>query len=236
MTAAAVAEDWTEAGRKLFAGPCEFVFAAARSDGLQPAGRIEVAFAGRSNVGKSSLINALTGRSGLARTSRTPGRTQELIFFDLHGQATLVDMPGYGYAAVAKEKSAAWGGLIRDYLRGRPTLIRVFVLIDGRHGLKESDRETMRNLDAAAVSYAVVLTKRDEVKATEQGVRLASTLEALRKHTAAYPEALFTSARTGEGVAELRAHIARLLAERAGTSNLAIARTFDPGEKRSGRS
>jgi len=215
MIAAAAAEDWTEAGRKLFAGPCEFVFAAARSDGLPPAGPPEVAFAGRSNVGKSSLINALTGRSGLARTSRTPGRTQELIFFDLHGQGTLVDMPGYGYAAVAKEKSAAWRSLIRDYLRGRPTLIRVLVLIDGRHGLKESDHETMRNLDAAAVSYAVVLTKRDEVKAAEQGARLASTLEALRKHTAAYPEVFFTSARTGEGVADLRAHIARLIGERA---------------------
>jgi GTP-binding protein len=209
------AEDWTEAGRKLFAGRCEFVFAAARSDGLPPAGAPEVAFAGRSNVGKSSLINALTSRSGLARTSRTPGRTQELIFFDLHGSATLVDMPGYGYAAVAKEKSAAWGNLIRDYLRGRPTLIRVFVLVDGRHGLKESDHETMRMLDAAAVSYAVVLTKRDEVKATEQGTRLASTLDSLRKHAAAYPQALFTSARTGEGVAELRAHIARLLSERS---------------------
>ena len=208
------AEDWTEAGRKLFAGRCEFVFAAARSDGLPPAGAPEVAFAGRSNVGKSSLINALTGRSGLARTSRTPGRTQELIFFDLHGKATLVDMPGYGYAAVAKEKSAAWGQLVRDYLRGRPTLLRVFVLVDGRHGLKESDHATMRMLDAAAVSYAVVLTKRDEVKATEQGTRLASTLDSLRKHAAAYPETLFTSARTGEGVAELRAHIARLLAAR----------------------
>ena len=208
------AEDWTEAGRKLFAGRCEFVFAAARSEGLPPAGALEVAFAGRSNVGKSSLINALTGRSGLARTSRTPGRTQELIFFDLHGKATLVDMPGYGYAAVAKEKSAAWGQLVRDYLRGRPTLLRVFVLVDGRHGLKESDHATMRMLDAAAVSYAVVLTKRDEVKAAERGARLASTLDSLRKHAAAYPETLFTSARTGEGVAELRAHIARLLAAR----------------------
>ena len=141
---AAAAPDWTEAGRKLFAGPCEFIFAAARSDGLPPIGAPEIAFAGRSNVGKSSLINALTGRSSLARTSRTPGRTQELIFFDLGGKATLVDMPGYGYAAVAKAKSAAWGELARDYLRGRPSLLRVFVLIDGRHGLKESDHETMR--------------------------------------------------------------------------------------------
>ncbi|MBV8441587.1 MAG: YihA family ribosome biogenesis GTP-binding protein [Hyphomicrobiales bacterium] len=208
------ATDWTEAGRKLFAGPCDFFFAAARSDGLPPVGPPEVAFAGRSNVGKSSLINALTGRSGLARTSHTPGRTQELIFFDLGGKATLVDMPGYGYAAVAKSKSASWGRLISDYLRGRPSLLRVFVLVDGRHGLKASDDETMRMLDAAAVSYAVVLTKRDEVKASEQEARVASTLEGLRQHVAAYPEVIFTSARSGEGVAELRAHIARLLAER----------------------
>jgi GTP-binding protein len=214
MSDAAALTDWAEAGRKLFAGRCEFQFAAARSDGLPPIGAPEAAFAGRSNVGKSSLINALTGRSGLARTSRTPGRTQELIFFDLERKATLVDMPGYGYAAVAKEKSAAWGELARDYLRGRPTLLRVFVLIDGRHGLKESDHETMRLLDAAAVSYAVVLTKGDEVTAAEKSARIGATLEALRKHVAAYPEVMLTSARTGEGVADLRAHIARLLAER----------------------
>jgi len=213
MTAPVAAEDWIEAGRRLFSGPCAFAFAAARIDGLPPVGAPEVAFAGRSNVGKSSLINALTGRSGLARASRTPGRTQELIFFDLHGQATLVDMPGYGYAAASKEKAASWGGLIRDYLRGRPSLLRVFLLVDGRHGVKESDRDTMRLLDAAAVSYAVVLTKRDEVKASEQGARVATTLEALRKHVAAFPEVMFTSARTGEGVPALRAHIARLLGE-----------------------
>jgi GTP-binding protein len=215
MTDLKAAADWVEAGRKLFAGSCEFIFAAARSDGLPPIGAPEVAFAGRSNVGKSSLVNALTGRSGLARTSRTPGRTQELIFFDLHGQARLVDMPGYGYAAVSKDKAAAWGGLAHDYLRGRPTLLRVFVLVDGRHGLKESDQETMRLLDAAAVSYAIVLTKGDEVKAADKSARIAATLEALRKHVAAYPEVMLTSARTGEGVADLRAHIARLLAERS---------------------
>jgi GTP-binding protein len=202
----------------LFAGPCDFGFAAARADGLPPVGAPEIAFAGRSNVGKSSLINALAGRSGLARTSHTPGRTQELIFFDLGGKATLVDMPGYGYAAVAKEKSASWGRLIRDYLRGRPSLLRVFLLVDGRHGLKESDRETMRLLDGAAVSYAVVLTKRDEVKGVEQETRIAATLEALRRHGAAFPETIFTSARTGEGVPELRAHIARLLDERTAKS------------------
>ena len=216
MNEPALAPDWTEAGRKLFAGDCEFIFAAARSDGLPPIGPPEIAFAGRSNVGKSSLINALTSRSSLARTSRTPGRTQELIFFDLGGKARLVDMPGYGYAAVEKAKSASWRELAGDYLRGRPSLARVFVLIDGRHGLKESDHETMRALDAAAVSYAVVLTKGDEVKVADRDARIAATLEALSRHVAAYPEVFLTAARAGEGIAELRAHIARLLAERGG--------------------
>jgi len=211
------APDWTEAGRRLFAGQCAFFHAAASADGLPPAGPPEIAFAGRSNVGKSSLINALTGRATLARTSRTPGRTQELIFFDLGGAATLVDMPGYGYAAVAKAKSASWGELARDYLRGRPSLARVFVLIDSRHGLKESDHERMRVLDAAAVSYAAVLTKGDEVEPHEASARIAATLEGLRNHAAAYPEAILTSAQTGEGIAELRAHVARLLAERERT-------------------
>jgi GTP-binding protein len=199
------------------------MFAAARTDGLPPIGPPEIAFAGRSNVGKSSLINALTGRSNLARTSRTPGRTQELIFFDLDGKARLVDMPGYGYAAVVKSKSASWGALVSDYLRGRVSLARVFVLVDGRHGLKESDHETMRALDAAAVSYAVVLTKGDEVKPPERSARVAATLDGLRNHGAAYPEVLLSSARTGDGVAELRTHIARLLAERTGrAANAAV--------------
>ena len=208
--------DWTEAGRKLFAGPCDFFHAAASPESLPPAGPPEMAFAGRSNVGKSSLVNALAGRSGLARTSHTPGRTQELIFFDLHGRATLVDMPGYGYAAVAKAKSASWGKLVRDYLRGRPTLLRVFVLVDGRHGLKESDHETMRLLDASAVSYAVVLTKCDEVKSAELTQRIAATEAALTKRPAAYPTVLATSSRAGAGIAELRAAVAKLLAERRG--------------------
>ena len=203
-----------EAGRKLFAGPCEFFFAAAKSDGLPPLGPPEIAFAGRSNVGKSSLVNALTGRLSLARTSNTPGRTQQLIFFNLGDRLTLVDMPGYGYAAVAKAESASWGALARDYLRGRSSLMRVFVLIDGRHGLKDSDHETMKQLDTAAVSYAVVLTKRDEVKPADQAARVEATLAALRAHPAAYPDVIFTSSRTGEGVAELRGHIARMLRER----------------------
>ena len=212
--AADFAPEAIEAGRKLFAGPCDFFFAAAKSDGLPPIGAPEIAFAGRSNVGKSSLINALTGRTALARTSHTPGRTQELIFFALGERLTIVDMPGYGYAAVGKAKSASWVGLVRDYLRGRPSLMRAFVLIDGRRGIMDSDEATMAALDAAAVSYAIVLTKRDEVKAADQPPLVAATLEALRKRPAAYPNVFFTSAHTGEGVPELRAHVAALLAER----------------------
>jgi GTP-binding protein len=203
-----------EAGRKLFAGPCDFFFAAAKSDGLPPVGAPEIAFAGRSNVGKSSLVNALTGRQSLARTSNTPGRTQELIFFDLGKQLTLVDMPGYGYAAVNKNKVASWGQLMRDYLRGRSALMRAFVLVDGRHGLKDSDIATMKLLDASAVSYAIVLTKRDEVKAADQQGRIDATLEALRTRPAAYPGTFFTSSRTGEGIPELRGHIVQLMRER----------------------
>ncbi|THD45015.1 MAG: YihA family ribosome biogenesis GTP-binding protein, partial [Bradyrhizobium sp.] len=170
-----------EAGRKLFAGACDFFFAAATPGDLPPIGAPEIAFAGRSNVGKSSLINALTGRSALARTSHTPGRTQTLNFFALGDRLNLVDMPGYGYAAVGKDKSAAWVTLVRNYLRGRSSLMRAFVLVDGRRGIKDSDEATMSALDSAAVSYALVLTKRDEVKAAEQPALIAATLERLRK-------------------------------------------------------
>lgn len=208
------APDHVETGRKLFAGPCDFIWGAGRIDGLPPESVPEIAFAGRSNVGKSSLVNALTGRRTLARVSHTPGRTQELNFFALGEKARLVDMPGYGYAAVSKQKSAAFNALMRAYLRGRAKLARVYVLVDGRHGLKETDAAMLDLLDTSAVSYAVVLTKRDEVKLQDIEPRLEATREALRKRPAAFPEILFTSSRSGEGVPELRAAIARLLAER----------------------
>ncbi len=213
--------DLLEAGRKLFAAECRFIWAAAKPDGLPPLGPPEIAFAGRSNVGKSSLLNALTGRKALARTSHTPGRTQELNFFALGPEASsprahLVDMPGYGYAVASKEKIAHWTGLMHDFLRGRATLARVFVLVDGRHGLKPLDRDMFTILDKAAVSYQVVLTKKDEVKAQARDGVVEATLAELRLRVAAYPQVLFTSSETGEGVAELRAAVVRLLAERGG--------------------
>jgi len=211
--------DFAEAGRKLFAGPCEFIWGASQIDGLPPMGPPEIAFAGRSNVGKSSLVNALTGRATLARVSHTPGRTQQLNFFALGGppgaeRMRLVDMPGYGYAAVSKEKSNGWMRLMQSFLAGRASLLRVFVLVDGRHGLKPPDIETMTAFDRAAVSYQLVLTKLDEVKIGERDARLAGVVAALAKRPAAHPEVLWTSSRTGEGVPELRATVARLLAER----------------------
>ncbi len=209
-------QDFTEAGRLLFAREAAFFWASAKIDGLPPMERPEIAFAGRSNVGKSSLINALTGRKALARISNTPGRTQELNFFNIDERLNLIDMPGYGFAAVGKEKVQAWTQLIRDYLRGRASLARVFVLIDARHGFKETDRDVLDGLDKAAVSYQVVLTKLDALKPKEAESRLAEIHAGLKKRPAAFPEVIATSSQTGAGIAELRAAIARLLAERGG--------------------
>ena len=210
--------DFAEMGRKLFAGECDFIWAAAEATQLPPPDTPEIAFAGRSNVGKSSLLNALTNRKTLARTSHTPGRTRELNFFALGGgdsaKLRLVDMPGYGYAAASKEKAASWSRLIEDFLRGRARLARVFLLIDGRHGAKPIDIEMLYLLDRSAVSYQIVLTKQDEVKAAERAGRLAATLALIAKRPAAFPEVVFTSSLSGEGIGDLRAAIARLLVER----------------------
>jgi len=204
-----------EAGRRLFAGSWDFSRACPDLDSLPPMKGIEIAFAGRSNVGKSSLINALTGRKALARTSHTPGRTQELIFFTGVENLTLVDMPGYGYAAVNKTKVAAWTDLIHAYLRGRANLARVYVLIDARHGLKDTDDAVFDTLASAAVSHQIVLTKADQISGKELESRLAETKAALSRRAAAFPEVLATSARTGAGIAELRAAIVRLMNERS---------------------
>jgi GTP-binding protein len=211
--------DFAEIGRKLFAQACDFIWAAEKIDGLPPMGPLEIAFAGRSNVGKSSLLNALTGRKALARTSHTPGRTQQLNFFNLGPDPDaavlrLVDMPGYGYAAVSKEKIANWTRLMKEFLRGRATLARVFVLIDGRHGLKDVDHDMLKQLDQAALSYQIVLTKRDEVKLSLVEKTIADAQAALRKHPAAHPEVIFLSSHKGDGVSELRETIAKLMFER----------------------
>ena len=205
-----------EGGRQFFARPWTFVLSAPSVETLPPIGDVEIAFAGRSNVGKSSLINALTGRNALARTSHTPGRTQELIFFegpDKDG-LRLVDMPGYGYAAAAKTKVASWTALIHKFLLGRASLARVYVLIDGRHGLKDVDQDVLKTLDKSAVSYQIVLTKADQVKAAELAARIEETRTALAKHPAAFPEVLATSSRSGQGMPELRAAMVRLMRER----------------------
>ncbi len=205
-----------EGGRRLFLGDWQFVAAAGSLESLPPMRGIEIAFAGRSNVGKSSLINALTARKALARTSRTPGRTKELIFFTADTGFTLVDMPGYGYAAAAKSKIAAWTELIHAYLAGRKTLARVYVLVDARHGLKAADGPILDALGDAAVSHQVVLTKADALKRSELSARVADVEAAVAKRPASFPGVLVTSAEDGSGIPELRAAVARLLAERRG--------------------
>jgi GTP-binding protein len=204
-----------EAGRRLFAGEWNFISAAGSLASLPPMAGPEIAFAGRSNVGKSSLINALTGRHALARTSNTPGRTQELIFFRGSPRLILVDMPGYGYAAAAKKKISAWTTLIHEYLRGRATLTRVYLLIDARHGLKDVDGAILDTLGQAAVSHEIVLTKCDQVSESELAKRIDALGAAMRKRPAAFPDMIATSARSGAGMEQLRAAIARLVAERA---------------------
>lgn len=202
-----------EQGRLLFAGPVDFVLGVARLDQLPKGDRLELCFAGRSNVGKSSLINRLTNRKALARASNTPGRTQQLNFFDLGGRLYLVDLPGYGFAKAPKSMVDAWQDLLKAYLRGRASLRRVFLLIDGRHGPNAVDEEIMTLLDTAAVAFQVVITKADKPKKGGLEDAIARTTAVLQKHPTAYPDILVTSSETGRGVESLRAAIADLLTQ-----------------------
>jgi GTP-binding protein len=207
---AAEQADRIEAGRLLFAQQCRFVHAAQTLEQLPPAGGPELAFAGRSNVGKSSLVNALTGRRALARTSTQPGRTRQLNFFDLGGRLVLVDMPGYGFAEAAKQVKQDWQGLMFQYLRGRTTLRRVMLLLDARIEMKATDQAVMDLLDHAAVTYQLVLTKIDTLKPPALQQKLAETTATARNHPAAHMQVLATSSETGEGIPELRATAAEL--------------------------
>jgi GTP-binding protein len=199
-----------EAGRVLFAGECKFFYAAQRLDQLPPSEGPEVAFAGRSNVGKSTLINALTGQKALARASSQPGRTKQLNFFNLGGRLVLVDMPGYGYAQAAKEVKEDWQGLMFEFLRGRPSLRRVVLLLDARIELKESDLAVMGLLDRAAVTYQLVLTKSDSVKPTALAKKQEEVAAMARKHPAAHMDMITTSSESGLGIPELRAALGSL--------------------------
>lgn len=213
--------DEIETGRKLFAGPVEFVMGVAKLEQLPPAFPIEIAFAGRSNVGKSSLLNALTGRHSIARTSNTPGRTRELNYFRVGEDLAIVDMPGYGYARAEKKLASAWQRLVKGYLRGRPSLRRAFLLIDARHGVKHNDEETMDLLDETAVNYQLVLTKLDKLKPSEVADAIEEARRAIARRPAAHPVVHATSSETGAGMAELRAEIAGLL-KRAATSSVTM--------------
>lgn len=199
-----------ESARKMFAGPCEFMLGVVSMDALPDGSSAEIAFAGRSNVGKSSLLNALTGRNGLARASNTPGRTRELNFFDLDGHLKLVDLPGYGYAKASRSASNAWTKLTRDYLRGRAELRRICLLIDSRHGLKPSDLEIADMLDKSAVNYQIVLTKIDKIKPTELDKLTSAIAKAIVRRPAAHPVIRATSSQKGDGLPELRADLAAL--------------------------
>jgi GTP-binding protein len=203
-------EDARETGRLMFAGPVTFVKGVVAMPGLPPADRLEVCFAGRSNVGKSSLINALTGRKDLARASNTPGRTQEINYFALGESRYLVDLPGYGYAEAPVAVVAKWQALLKQYLAGRQTLRRAFVLIDARHGIKAVDAEILTLLDRSAVTFQVVLTKVDKISRAEREAVIEQVKGALAKHPAAYPEIVVTSSEKGEGIETLRAIIATL--------------------------
>ena len=200
-----------ETGRLMFAGPIDFLKGAVAMDGLPPADRLEVCFAGRSNVGKSSLINALTGRKNLARASNTPGRTQEINYFSAGESRYLVDLPGYGYAEAPKGIVEKWQRLLKAYLAGRQTLRRAFVLIDTRHGIKAVDEEILTLLDRSAVTFQVVLTKADKVKSADREAIFAQVRAALQKHPAAFPEIVMTSSEKGDGIETLRAIIATLV-------------------------
>ncbi|MEM6658868.1 MAG: ribosome biogenesis GTP-binding protein YihA/YsxC [Pseudomonadota bacterium] len=203
-------EESLERGRRLFAGPSDFVKGVVAMDGLPSPDRLEICFAGRSNVGKSSLINALTGTNGLARASNTPGRTQEINFFTQGPELYLVDLPGYGYANAPVNVVKKWQRLLKQYLSGRQTLRRAFVLIDSRHGVKPVDDEIMKLLDTSAVTFQCVLTKADKVKAKDRSIVLEQVRAALAKHPAAFPEIVLTSSEKGDGIPTLRSVIAQL--------------------------